>query len=123
MLERLDAPGFLSRDLVAISPHLTYTIYDEVTLFLHRLTKQSFENVLLGQLLLSRAAALLGIFLLILSTGLNAVCSVLLSALINLGAALPGIDELLIGREPVPHVLAFGFTLLALGCLADRKPL
>lgn len=123
MLERLDAPGFLSRDLVAISPHLTYTIYDEVTLFLHRLTKQSFESVLLAQLLLSRAAALLGIFLLMFSTGLSAVYAGLLSAVINLGAALPGINELLIGREPVPHVLAFGFTLLALGCLANGKPL
>src|SRR3982751_1066878 len=123
MLERLDAPGFLSRDPVAVSPHLTYTIYDEATLFLHRLTKHSFEVVLLAQLLLRHAAALLGIFLLILSTGLNAVYALPLSALINIGAALPGIDELLIGREPVPHVLAFGFTLLALGALAHEKPL
>jgi hypothetical protein len=123
MLERLDAPGLLSRYLVAVSPHLTYTIYDEATLLLHRLTKQSFETVLLAQLLLSRAAALLGVFLLILSTGFSAGYAVLLSALINVGAALPGIDELLIGREPVPHVLAFGFTLLALGLLADGKPL
>ncbi|MFL6463596.1 MAG: hypothetical protein ACJ73N_04215 [Bryobacteraceae bacterium] len=123
MLDRLDAPGFLSRDPVAVSPHLTYTIYDEAALFLHRLTKQSFEVVLLAQLLLSHAAALLGIFLLILSTGLNAVYALPLSALINIGAALPGIDELLIGREPVPHVLAFGFTLLALGALAHEKPL
>ena len=123
MLERLDAPGFLSRDLVAVSPHLTYTIYDEATLLLHRLTRQSFEAVLLAQLLLSHAAALLGVFLLILSMGLNALYALLLSALVNIGATLPGIDELLIGREPVPHVLAFGFTLLALGSLAHGKPL
>ena len=123
MLERLDAPGFLSRDPVAVSPHLTYTIYDEATLFLHRLTRQSFETVLLAQLLLSRAAALLGVFLLILSTGCQPGYAVLLAALINLGAALPGLDELLIGREPVPHVLAFCFTLLALGSLAREKPL
>ena len=123
MLEKLDAPGFLSRDPVAVSPHLTYTIYDEATLFFHRLTKQSFETVLLAQLLLSRAAALLGIFLLVLSTGLNAGYALFLSSLINVGAVLPGVNELLIGREPVPHVLAFGFTLLALGSLADEKPL
>ncbi len=123
MLERLDAPGFLSRDLVAVSPHLTYTIYDEAALFLHRLTRHDFEVVLLAQLLLSRVAALLGIFLLILSTGLNAGYALALSAFVNLGAALPGMDELLIGREPVPHVLAFGFTLLALGALAHGKPL
>lgn len=123
VLERLDAPGFLSRDLLAVSPHLTYTLYDEITLFLHRFTRQSLESVLLAQLLLSRAAALSGIFLLILSTGFSAGYALFLSALINLGAALPGINELLIGREPVPHVLAFGFTLLALGFLANEKPL
>lgn len=123
MLERLDAPGFLSRDPVAVSPHLTYTIYDEATLFLHRITGQSFEFVLLAQLFASRAAALLGIFQLVLSTRLNAGYSVLLAAFVNLGIVLPGLDELLIGREPVPHVIAFGFTLLALGFLARGKPL
>lgn len=123
MLERLNAPGFLSRDSVAVSPHLTYTLYDEITLFLHRLTRQSLEAVLLAQLFLSRAAALLGIFLLILSADVSAGYSLLLSALINLGAALPGVNELLMGQEPVPHVLAFGFTLLALGSLANEKPL
>ncbi len=123
MLERLDAPGFLARDPVAISPHLAYTLYDEATLFLHRLTRQSLETVLLAQLLLSRAAALLGIFLLIRSARVGPGYALLLSALINLGAALPGVNELLIGREPVPHVLAFGWTLLALGSLAHGKPL
>jgi hypothetical protein len=123
MLERLDAPGFLSRDPVAVSPHLTYTIYDEATLFLHRLTRQSFELVLLAQLFASRAAALFGIFQLALSARVSAGYAVLLSAIINLGIALPGLNELLIGREPVPHVIAFGFTLLALGFLAREKPL
>ena len=123
MLERLDAPGFLSRDLVAVSPHLTYTIYDEATLFLHRLTGKSFKSVLLGELFVSRAAALFGIFLLLLSTRLSAGYAALLSALINFGVALPGLDELLIGREPVPHVIAFGFILLALGFLVREKPL
>jgi hypothetical protein len=123
MLERLDAPGFLSRDPVAVSPHLTYTLYDEITLFLHRLTRQSLETVLLAQLLLSRAAALLGVFLLISSANVSAGYALLFSAIINLGAALPGINELLLGREPVPHVLAFGFMLLALGSLSNEKPL
>ena len=36
MLERMDSPGYLSRDLVATNPNVSYTIYDEVTLFLHR---------------------------------------------------------------------------------------
>ncbi len=32
MLERMDAPGLLSRDLVATSPTLSLTAYDEATL-------------------------------------------------------------------------------------------
>ena len=39
MMERLRTPGFLSRDLVATNPNLTYTIYDETTLFLCRVTR------------------------------------------------------------------------------------
>ena len=33
MLERVDAPGLLSRDLVAANPTLSLTAYDEATVF------------------------------------------------------------------------------------------
>src|ERR1700728_1848638 len=64
ILERLDSPGFLSRDLVATHPHLTYTIYDEATLFLREAGRLDFKAALFAQQLLYRLAAVIGVFLL-----------------------------------------------------------
>src|SRR5690242_19880650 len=69
MLERLDAPGYLSRDLVATHPQLTYTVYDEVTLFIHAVAGVSFKTALIGQQLIYRAAGMLGAFLLVQAIG------------------------------------------------------
>jgi hypothetical protein len=52
MLERLESPGFLSRDPVATRPHVSYTIYDEVALSLRHVTHWGFEEVLVSQQLL-----------------------------------------------------------------------
>ena len=56
MLERLDAPGYLSRDLVATHPVLTYTIYDEVTLFLDSVTGLNLKGALITQQLVKDSA-------------------------------------------------------------------
>lgn len=123
VLERLDAPGYLSRDLVAIHPHVTYTIYDEATLFLHEAGRLDFKTALLIQQLLCRAAATSGVFLLALAAGVGDTFALLLAALVNLGAALMGPAVLLTDPEPTPRALAFGLTLLAMGLLAREKPL
>ncbi len=60
ILERLDAPGFLSRDLVATHPNVTYTIYDEVTLFLHEGVGLNFQTALTTQQLLVPCSGVLG---------------------------------------------------------------
>src|SRR5438552_14005618 len=86
MLERLDAPGYLSRDLVATHPHLTYTIYDEVALFLHAISGLSFKTALISQQLLYRGAGVLGAFLLAQAIGLDDLLAFLVAALLNLGA-------------------------------------
>jgi hypothetical protein len=46
ILERLDSPGYLSRDLVATHPIVTYTIYDEATLFLREAGGFDFKTAL-----------------------------------------------------------------------------
>src|SRR5438045_4406254 len=71
MLERLDAPGYLSRDLVATHPVFTYTIYDEVTLFLHNVLGLSLKTALMAQQLAYRSAGVLGTFLLAQAAGLD----------------------------------------------------
>lgn len=123
ILERLDSPGFLSRDLVATHPNVSYTIYDEVTLFLHDTTGLDFRSVLLIQQLLFRAAALFGVFLLARAARLGALVAFIVAVLVNLGGALTGPDVRVIEYEPVPHGFAFELVLLAMGLLADAKPL
>ncbi len=122
-LDRLDQPGFLSRDLVATNPDFTYTIYDEVSLFLHRATGNSIESVLQAQQIVGRGAGLLGVALLCLAAGAGVLGALVTTALVNLGALLPGISLPTVDREPTAFGFALSFTILALGLVANRKPL
>ncbi len=122
ILERLDAPGFLSRDLVATHPNVAYTIYDEVTLFLHEAAQLDFRAALTAQQLVAgqrRYSA----FSCWRCPRAWAICSrFLIAALLNLGAALTGPAVLLVDREAVARAFAFGLILLAAGLIAREKP-
>lgn len=123
VLERLDTPGYLSRDLVATHTDVTYTIYDEVTLFLHEAGHLKFRTALEGQQLFCRAAGLTGVLLLALSTGMGDLIAFLIAMFINFGAMLCGPDLFVIDHEPVPRAFAFPLILLSAGLLAQAKPL
>jgi hypothetical protein len=123
ILERLDTPGYLSRDLVATHPHLTYTIYDEAALFLHEAGAISFQRTLTLEQIVCRIAGVIGVFLLGIAAGFTDPFALLLSGLVNLGATLTGPATSVIDPEPTPHAFAFGLILLALGLLAREKPL
>ena len=123
ILQRLAAPGFLSRDLVATFPNVTYTAYDEITLFLRTLGGFDFRAVLQAQSLLCRLAAVSGAFLLSRAAGLPRPAALLASAIVNAGSFLPGLNQPLLDPEPLPGAFAFSFTLLAAGLLAREKPL
>lgn len=123
MLEQLDSPGYLSRDLVATHPVLTYTIYDEVTLFLHNVTGLSLKGALITQQLACRSAGVLGAFLLAQAAGLDDLLALVVATLLNLGAALAGPGVSLVDHEPVPGAFATGLVLLGMGLLAREKPL
>src|SRR5882762_9802030 len=123
MLERMDSPGYLSRDLVATNPNVSYTIYDEVTLFLHREARLGFQRALEGQQFIFRLAGLIGVFLLARATGVGDAFSLLIAGLGKVGAALPGPAVYTVNTEPVPMAFACGATLLAAGLLATAKPL
>ncbi len=123
ILEHLDAPGYLSRDLIAAHPNVSFTAYDEVTLFIHRVAKLDFYPVLVGQQLLGRLAGLLGLLLVARSAGLGNWQALLVSAFVHLGTFLPGSAALLIEPEPVPRAMALGLVWLAMGCLTRLKPL
>ena len=71
MLERLDTPGYLSRDLVATHPSFTYTIYDEVTLFLHNTARRDIHQALIWQQILFRVVENAGVMMLLWSAGVG----------------------------------------------------
>jgi hypothetical protein len=123
MLERMESPGYLSRDLVAAHPNLSYTIYDEITLFLCQQLRLSMERALEGQLFFFRLAALLGAFLLARAARLSDLDSLLVAALLGLGATLPGAGICTVESEPVPMAMALGAAILAAGLLARGRPL
>jgi hypothetical protein len=123
MLERLESPGFLSRDPVATRPHVSFTVYDEVALSLRHVTHWSFEEALVSQQLLFRALAMLGVCLIATSAGVPAAYALLIAAFLNLGASLLGPAVLLVEYEPVPRGFALALILLALGFLAHRQSL
>ena len=123
VLERMAAPGLLSRDLVATNGALSLTAYDEATLLLHEGGRQSIRRALLAQEFVCRLAALLGVFLLARATGLGYLFSFVIAAVINLGAYLAGPAVFLTDREPLPGPFAFSLLLLAMGLLAQEVPL
>ena len=59
-------------------------------------------------------------FLLARATGFGDAFSLLMAALVNWGAALPGPAVYTVDTEPVPMAFACGATLLAAGC--SRRP-
>ncbi len=123
ILERLVSPGLLSRDLVATHPNVAYTIYDEVTLFLHEAGRLDLRTALVWQQLFSRAAAVLGVFLISRSAGLADRLALLAAALVNFGAMIYGPAIQLVDLEPTPRAFAFGLTLLAIGLMTRGMPL
>jgi hypothetical protein len=123
MLERLHDPALFSRDIVALRPHLAFTIYDEAALLLKRVTGGSFETVLTAEQLVFRALAIWGLVLIALRLGLNATQSFFVAAVMSLGATILGAFVLTVEYEPVPRGFAISLIVFALGLIAAEQPL
>ncbi len=123
ILERLWNPDVFGREPVALDPHVSFTIYDEMALLLRRVTGLDFESVLIAQQLILRALGLLGIYLVAASLGLRARLALLVTAAIALGATIGGPAVLSIEYEPVPRGFAVPLLLLAVGLVAHGRDL
>jgi hypothetical protein len=123
MLERLDTPGFLSRDLVASNPSFAYTIYDEVTQFIHAEGHLSFEQALLRQQILFRLVAVFGVFLCARGLKVAPWPSVILSGAVNAITQLDAPMAFVTSPEATPVAFASSLVLLAAGLLINRNPL
>jgi hypothetical protein len=118
MLERLHNPALYPRDIVALRPHLTLTVYDETALFFRQIA--GFETVLTAEQLLFRALSVCGLILIALRLGLNATQSFFVAALVSLGATIVGPAVLAVEYEPVPRGFAISLIVFALGLIAQE---
>ncbi len=121
ILEHFWDPAALTRDTVAINPHVAFTIYDEAAIALRRVTGVGFEGVLMGQQFVYRALGILGLLLVGTGIGLSSRMAVLLAAMGSLGATITGPAVLIVEYEPVPRGFALALLLLALGLVLQKR--
>src|SRR5690349_2071817 len=123
MFEHILDSSVLRQDLMATRPHLSYTLYDEISIALRRLTGLSFEIVLIFQQLLCRAMQILGVYLLARSFPLSRAMALVTAAAFSLGATIVGPAVLTFEYEPVPRGFAIGLVFLAIGLAAQGRML
>ena len=121
ILEHLDNPAVLSRDLLCVHPHVKWTAFDEIARALHAVTGLGYHTVLDAQMLIFRFLGLVGIFLLAGSAGLNRIGAIFVSFLFGLGMFVGGAEILTIEYEAVPRGFALMLILAALGYGAYRR--
>jgi hypothetical protein len=121
MLERLNDPALFSNDIVALRPHLAFTIYDETALALKRITSADFQWILTAEQLVFRALAICGLILIALRLGLGSVEAFFVAAAVSLGATISGPAVLTIEYEPVPRGFAIALIVFALGLIARER--
>lgn len=121
IMERLNDPSLFNKEIIAQRPHVSFTIYDEVTIGLRKLTGFGFRYTLEMQQIVFRFCGLVGVYLIALSLQLSPAASVMAAAIFGLGATIMGPSVLTIEYEPVPRANAIGLTLLAIGLLAHGR--
>jgi hypothetical protein len=121
MLEHLDNPATLSRDLLCVHPHVKWTAFDEIARALHAVTGLGYHTILDIQMLIFRFLGLVGIFLLAGSAGLNRIGAIFVSFLFGLGMFVGGAEILTLEYEAVPRGFALMLILAALGYGAYRR--
>ncbi len=123
ILERLEDRSLFGREPLALEPHVSFTVYDELALALRRATGLDFQGVLVAQQVILRALGLLGIYLIASALGLRTRLALLVAAVFALGAAIGGPAVLTIEYEPVPRGFAVPLLLLAVGLVAHGRDL
>jgi hypothetical protein len=121
ILEHLRNPSVLDRDLMVQYPHVSYTLYDEVTIGLSRITGLDFEHVLAGLQIAFRALGIWGIFLMAIAAGLDLWGALTAASIFSLGAMIAGPSVLTFEYEPTPRALAIPLIFCAIGLLSQRR--
>ncbi len=121
ILEHIWNPDVLANDPIVTERHVAFTLYDELAVGLRKLTGLSFEQVLEGAQIVFRAAGILGFYLIASSAGLSVGPSLLVAAMVALGATIGGPSVLSFEYEPTPRAFAVPLIFLAVGCVAQGR--
>ena len=102
ILERLYNPSLFAKDLMATEPHVSFTILDEVSIGVRKITGLGFREILIAQQVLARAAGILGVFLIASAWGLARGMALLVAAVFALGTWVYGPTVMSVELEAVP---------------------
>ncbi|HUS06251.1 MAG TPA: hypothetical protein VMZ52_08145 [Bryobacteraceae bacterium] len=121
ILERLWDQSLFTRDIMALHPHVAFTVYDEVAIALRRITGAEFEPILMAQQFLFRAAGIAGLYLLGTGIGFSTGAAMLVTCIASLSTFVNGPAVILVEYEPVPRGFALPCLVLALGLVAHSR--
>jgi hypothetical protein len=121
ILEHLEDAHLLAKDPVALRPHVTWTIYDEVARWTRQATGLEFKSILQLEQILFRFVGLLGVFLLGRAAGLSRAGGLFVAAAFGLGAVVNGPAVLTFEYEPVPRGFAVLLLFGAMGLAASGR--
>jgi hypothetical protein len=121
ILEHIWDPSALPNDLIAQKPHVSFTLYDEVAEALRKLTGLPFRQVLAGEQIFFRALGIFGLYLIASSAGLSTAASLLVTAIVSLGATIGGPSVLSFEYEPTPRGFAVPLLFLGIGLIAQGR--
>lgn len=123
ILERLYNPSLFAKDLMATEPHVSFTILDEVSIGVRKITGLGFREILIAQQVLARAAGILGVFLIASAWGLARGMALLVAAVFALGTWVYGPTVMSVELEAVPRGFAVPLVLLGVGLAAVGRDL
>jgi hypothetical protein len=121
ILEHLRDPAALQNDILVQRPHVAFTIYDELAIWLRSATGWGFGDILGALQFASRLLGLCGLYLAATAMGLTAGQAVLSASILALGSVVGGPTVLTWEYEPDPRGFAIPLVFLAIGLLAHKR--
>ncbi len=123
ILEHLNDRALLKNDILVRRPHVSFTLYDETALALHRVTGLNFQAVLQIEQVVTRALGIWGVYLVATALGLDMLPALLVAAIFTLGATIAGPSVLTFEYEPDPRGFAVPLLMAAVGLAAHGRDL
>ncbi len=108
-------------ELITQHPHVSFTLYDEITWLIRKATGVDLYWALKFQQAVVRTGQAAGFYLMATAAGMNPAAAIVTSAALSLGGTILGPSVLTIEYEPVPRGFAVGLLVLGMGLAAHRR--